>query len=105
MGDVSSHTAQGHAHSAGIGVLAHQRSVGRAADVHVHPAHHHGVWGGADDVAFAVDIALFHQVGDVDRYRRAGDPRPVRQLLLGDEGIFLDPLQDLGLPLGHGLAS
>ena len=58
-----------------------------------------------DDVALTLDDALFHQVGDVDRYRRAGDARPIRQLLLGNEGILFDPAQDLPFPLGHTIAS
>ena len=27
---------------------------------------------------------------------------PFGELLLGDQGIFLNPLEDLGFPLGHG---
>ena len=102
VGDVAAHAAQAHPHPAGVGILCHQFLTGGAADVHVHPAHHHCVGGGADDVALAVDVALFHQIGDVDGHRRAGDARPVGQLLLGDQGIFLNPLEDLGFPLGHG---
>ena len=105
VGDVSPHASQAHADLAGVGICGHQGPVGPAPDVDVHAAHHHRVGGGADDISLAGDMSLLHQVGDVHRRRRAGDPRLVRQLLLGDEGIFLDPSEDLPFPLGHGIAS
>ena len=78
---------------------------GLPADVHSHAPHHGHVRRGVDDVALAGDVALFHQVGDVHRHGGPGDARLIRQLLLGDEGIFLDPVQKLPFPLGHGPAS
>ena len=72
------------------------------ADIHIDPAHHHGVGGGGHDIALAGDVALFHQVGYVHRHRGPGDARFVRQLLLGNQGIFLNPPKDLPFPLGHG---
>ena len=33
------------------------------------------------------------------------DPRPVCQLLLGDQRVLLDPIQQLPFPLGHIIAS
>ena len=105
VGDVPPHAPQAHANLAGVGVSGHQGLVGPAADVHIHAPHHHGVRGGADDISLPGDVALLHQVGDMDRRRGAGDPRLVRQLLLGDQRIFLNPLEDLPFPLGHGTAS
>ena len=78
---------------------------GPAADVHVHAAHHRDVGSRVDDVPLAGDIALFHQVGDVHCHGGPGDARLVRQLLLGDQGIFLNPVQQLPFPLGHGTTS
>ena len=50
-----------------------------------------------DDVAFAGDVALLHQVGDVHRHGGPGDPRLVCQLLLGDQGVLFNPVQKLPL--------
>ena len=105
VGDVPPHAPQAHAHLAGVGVGSHQLPVGPAADVHVDAANHHRVGRCADDVALAGDVALLHQVGDVHRHRRAGDARLVCQLLLGDQGVLLNPPENLPFPLGHGLAS
>ena len=49
----------------------------------------------------ADEILADYQVGDMHSDGGAGDPRLVRQLLLGDEGVFLNPVQKLPLPLGH----
>ena len=92
VGNVPAHTAQAHPHHARVGVLHHQHLAGPAADVHVHAAHHGDIGGRVDNVALAGDIALFHQVGDVYRHRGTGDPGLVRQLLLGDKRIFLNPV-------------
>ena len=101
VSDVPPHTAQAHPYHAGVGVLHDGDLAGPAADVHIHTAHHGDVGGRVDDVALAGDVALFHQVGDVYRHGGSGDPRLVRQLLLRDQGIFLDPVQKLPLSLGH----
>ena len=85
VGNVAPHAPQADAHPAGIGVLGHQFVGGAAADVHIHPADDHGVGGGVDDVALAHDISFFHQ--------------------MGDEGILLDPSEQLPFPLGHGAHS
>ena len=90
---------------AGIGVPGHQGPGGYRADVHVHAAHYRHIRVGADDVALAGDAALFHEVGYVYRHAGAGDTGLVRQLLLGDHGVFADPLQQLALSLGHWLTS
>ena len=105
VGNVAPHAPQADAHPAGIGVLGHQFVGGAAADVHIHPADDHGVGGGVDDVALAHDISFFHQIGDMHGHRGPGDARLVRQLLLGDEGILLDPSEQLPFPLGHGAHS
>ena len=105
MGDVPPHAPQAHAHGARVGVGWHQLVGRTAADVHVHAAHHHRVGRGADDIPPAGNVPLLHQVGDVHRRRGAGDARLLRQLLLGDEGVLLNPFENLSFPLGHGLAS
>ena len=105
VSDVPPHTAQAHPYHTGVGVLHDGNLAGPAADVHIHAAHHGDIGGRVDDVALAGDVALFHQVGDVHRHGGSGDPRLVRQLLLGDQGIFLDPVQKLPLSLGHGHSS
>ena len=105
VGNVPAHAAQGGGHMAGIGVPGHQGPGGYRADVHVHAAHHRHIRVGADDVALAGDAALFHEIGYVYRHAGAGDTGLVRQLLLGDHGVFADPLQQLALSLGHGLTS
>ena len=102
VGDIPPHAPQADAHRPGVGVRAHQRGGGHAADVHIYPAHHHGIGGGGDDIPLAGDVALFHQIGYVHRHRGPGDARLVRQLLLGDQGVLLNPSEDLALPLGHG---
>jgi len=79
--------------------------VGPPADVQVDAPHDYHIRSGADDVALAGDMALLHQIGDVYRHRRAGDARFVRQLLLGDQGVLLNPLENLPFPLSHGLSS
>ena len=92
VGDVPPHAAQAHPHHAGVGVLHDGHLAGPAANVHVHAAHHGDIGRRVDNVAFAGDIALFHQVGDVHRHGGTGDARLVRQLLLGNQGIFLNPV-------------
>ena len=62
MGDVSANAAQAYAHPAGVGIGRHQLRVGDAADVHVHAAHHNDIGGRRNDVAFACDVALLHQI-------------------------------------------
>ena len=103
VGDVPPHAAEAHPHAAGVGVRRAQRRVRPAADVHVHAPDDHRVGRGGQDVALAGDIALFHHVGDVDAHRGPGDARLLRQLLLGDHRVFLDPAKDLPLALGHAL--
>ena len=105
VGDVASHAAQAHAHGTGIGILSHQGTGGGAADIHVYAAYHRHIRGGADDIALAGNVSFFHQVGNVHRRGGAGDACLVRQLLLGDHGVFLDPVQDLSFPLRHGVTS
>ena len=105
MGDVPAHAAKAHPHHAGVGILHDGDLAGPAADVHIHAAHHGDIGGRVDDVAFAGDIALFHQVGDVHRHGGSGDARLVRQLLLGDQGVLFNPVQKLPLTLGHGYPS
>ena len=105
VGDVAPHAAQRRGDPAGIGVPRHQRRMGHRADVHIHTAHHHDIRVGAQQIAAPGDVALFHQAGDVYRRAGAGDPRLFSQLLLGDHGVFPDPLQQLPFPLGHGIAS
>ena len=102
MGNIAAHASQAHAHLAGVGVLRHQLVQGTATNVQIDAPHHHRIGGGTDDVALAGDVPLLHQVGDMYRRRRPGDARLVRQLLLGDHRVLLDPFQDLPLPLGHG---
>ena len=105
VGDVAPHAPQAHAHLARVGVRRHQLPVGPPADVQVDAPHDYHIRSGADDVALAGDMALLHQIGDVYRHRRAGDARFVRQLLLGDQGVLLNPLENLPFPLSHGLSS
>ena len=105
VGDVPAHAPQAHPHGPGVGVMLHRHLRRPAADVHVDAAHHRHIGRRVDDVALAGDIPLFHQVGDVHRHGGPGDAGLFRQLLLGDQGIFLDPVQDLPFPLGHGTAS
>ena len=104
VGNVAAHAAGTHAYGAGIGIPRHQLTVRTAADVHVHTAHHGDIRTAGDDVPLPGDAALFHQVGDMHRYAGAGDPRTVRQLLLGDHGVRLDPVEDLSFSLRHGFS-
>ena len=105
VGDVAAYAAQRGGDAPGIGVPRHQRRMRHRADVHVHAAHHHDVGVGAQQIAPPDDVALLHQAGDVYRRAGAGDTGLFGQLLLGDHGVFPDPLQKLSLPLGHGIAS
>ena len=105
VGDVPAHAAQTHPHRTGVGVPVHRHLRRPAADVHVDAAHHRDIGRCMDDVAFAGDVALLHQVGDVHRHGGPGDAGLLRQLLLGDERVFFDPVQNLPFPLGHGAAS
>ena len=102
VGDVPAHAAGAHAHGTGIGVLTHQGLIGPAADVHIHAAHYGDIGAACHNIPLAGDAALFHQIGDVYRHAGAGDACPVRQLLLGDHRIRLDPVEDLSLTLCHG---
>ena len=103
VGDVPAHPAGAHAHGAGVGVLAHQLLIGAASDVHVHAAYHGDIGAAGDDISLAGDAALFHQIGNMHRHTGAGDARPVRQLLLGDGGVRLDPVENLPFALRHGV--
>ena len=99
VGNIPAHAAQTHPHRAGVGVPVHRHLRRPAADVHVDAAHHRDIGRCMDDVAFAGDVALLHQVGDVHRHGGPGDAGLFRQLLLGDERVFFDPVQNLPFPL------
>ena len=105
VGDIPAHAAQRHTDPAGIGVRRDQRGEGPAADIHVDAAYHHHIAAAAQDVALSGDVALFHQVGDVDGGGGPGDAQPVRDSLLGDHGVGFNELQNLPLPLCHGAPS
>ena len=64
-----------------------------------------GIGAGAEHIALPGDVAFFHQVGDMDCDRGAGDARAFRKGFLRDHGVGLDPLQDLAFTLCHGRAS
>ena len=105
VGNVPSHAAQRHTDPAGVGVRGNQRREGPSADIHIDAAHYHDIAAAAQDVALTGDVALFHQVGDVDRGGGPGDAQPVRDSLLGDHGVSFNELQNLPLPLRHGAPS
>ena len=105
MGNVPPHAPHAHRNLAGVGIPPHQRAGGLPPDVHIHRAGHHHVAAGGQDVAPAHNVALLHQVGDMHRHRRAGNPRPLGQGLLGDHRVLCNPVQNLLLPLGHPLTS
>ena len=105
VGNVPSHAAQRHTDPTGVGIRLHQRGKGPAADVHVDATYHHSIAAAAQDVALTGDVALFHQVGDVDRGGGPGDAQSVRDSLLGDHGVGFNELQNLPLPLRHGAPS
>ena len=102
VGDVPPYTPQGGVYGPGVGIPGDQRRLRAAPDVHVDAPDDGDIGRGLDNVALSGDIALFHQVGDMHGDGGAGNPRLVRQLLLGDEGVFLDPVEQLPFPLGHG---
>ena len=58
VGDVPAHAAQTCGNHTWVGIRLHKGGEGTAADVHIDPAHHHGVASGAQDVALARDAAL-----------------------------------------------
>ena len=105
MGDIPSNAAYTHGHGAGIGIPGDHGRKALSADVHVHAADHHHIGARAQHIALPGDKALFHQVGNMNRHRGAGDPRLFGQLLLGDHRIFLDPAKDLAFTLGHCVTS
>ena len=92
-------------HAAGVGIPRDERRIGLAADVDVHTADDGGIGAGAEHIALPGDVAFFHQVGDMDCDRGAGDARAFRKGFLRDHGVGLDPLQDLAFTLCHGRAS
>ena len=105
MGNVSSDAAETDAHAAGVGIPRDERRIGLAADIDVHAADDGGIGAGAEHIALPGDVAFFHQVGDMDCDRGAGDARAFRKGFLRDHGVGLDPLQDLAFTLCHGRAS
>lgn len=105
VGNISSDAAETDAHAAGVGIPRDERRVGLAADIDVHAADDGGIGAGAEHIALPGDVALFHQVGDMDCDRGAGDARAFRKGFLRDHGVGLDPLQDLPFTLCHGHAS
>ena len=102
MGDVPAHPTGTDPDGAGVGVPGHQGAKGLAANVHIHAANDHGVVRLPQHIAFPGDVAFLHQIGNVHRNGGAGNPCPCRQRLLGDHGIFRNPLENLLLPLCHG---
>ena len=105
VGNISSDAAETDAHAAGVGIPRDERRIGLAADIDVHAADDGGIGAGAEHIALPGDVAFFHQVGDMDCDRGAGDARAFRKGFLRDHGVGLDPLQDLPFTLCHGHAS
>ena len=52
-----------------------------------------------------LNMALVHQIGDMDRYRGAGDIQFVSNGLLGDHGVCFNQLENLAFALGHLITS
>ena len=105
VGDIPTHAAQTDRDGSRIGIRGHQGSVGAAADVDIHTANHHGIAAGAQNIAFAGNIALLHQVGDVNRCGGPGDAQGICQVLLRDHGIGFNGLENLSLSLCHVITS
>ena len=79
MGNISSDAAETDAHAAGVGIPRDERRIGLAADIDVHAADDGGIGAGAEHIALPGDVAFFHQVGDMDCDRGAGDARAFRK--------------------------